>query len=188
MFIHCGAGVSRAATCTLACLCELEGWPLKTSIGYLKVIRPCINPNVTFRRLLEEKYNNLNNSAMTNGGVGIALDVGGSSSSNQNYHVLGEPTSRDGGARTSAGERRNGSGSSISSSSTTCSRPIFLGSNATRPAETFIVRSRNKDTKEDGDNNYANDMKQDGDMIKVDIMGKSKPVAQEEVLAEDDEI
>jgi len=56
VFIHCGAGISRAATCTLACLCELEGMHLKDAMAYLKSVRPCINPNATFRKLLTERY------------------------------------------------------------------------------------------------------------------------------------
>ncbi|CAD7963855.1 unnamed protein product [Amoebophrya sp. A25] len=56
VFIHCGAGISRAATCVLACLCELEGWSLRQSFRYLKNLRPCINPNATFRALLSQRY------------------------------------------------------------------------------------------------------------------------------------
>ncbi|CAD7941973.1 unnamed protein product [Amoebophrya sp. A120] len=56
VFVHCGAGISRAATCTLACLCALENLSLQDAYSWLRAVRPCINPNATFRQLLTSRF------------------------------------------------------------------------------------------------------------------------------------
>lgn len=55
-FVHCGSGISRAATATIACLVEIEKISLADAIFWVKQVRPCINPNRGFRRQLQSRY------------------------------------------------------------------------------------------------------------------------------------
>lgn len=58
-YVHCGAGISRAATCTISCLVEIEGLTLSEAFSWVKTCRPFINPNAGFRKQLEERYGGL---------------------------------------------------------------------------------------------------------------------------------
>lgn len=54
--IHCGAGISRAATATIACLVEIENVSLADAFYWVKSVRPFINPNSSFRDQLKQRY------------------------------------------------------------------------------------------------------------------------------------
>jgi len=54
VFIHCSAGVSRAATFTIAYLMKTEGMPFNEAFDYVKSKRPRICPNEGFMAQLKQ--------------------------------------------------------------------------------------------------------------------------------------
>ncbi len=54
VFVHCNAGVSRAATVVIAYYMRTQGAPLRDAWEHVKSVRPCIRPNDGFRKQLEE--------------------------------------------------------------------------------------------------------------------------------------
>lgn len=55
-YVHCGAGISRAATASIACLCEIEKISLNDAMFWVKSVRPFVNPNAGFRKQLIRRY------------------------------------------------------------------------------------------------------------------------------------
>ena len=54
MFVHCNAGVSRAATVVIAYYMKTQQADFITAYEHVKTIRPCIRPNDGFGQQLKE--------------------------------------------------------------------------------------------------------------------------------------
>ncbi len=59
VYVHCMAGISRAATAVLVHLMRSERIPLLIAFRQLKAVRPCVHPNDGFWRALENEERRL---------------------------------------------------------------------------------------------------------------------------------
>jgi protein-tyrosine phosphatase len=54
VFVHCKFGISRSATVVLGYLMKRNGWTLSKAYGYLKKLRPAVQPNLGFQLVLRD--------------------------------------------------------------------------------------------------------------------------------------
>ncbi len=54
VFVHCNAGVSRAATVVIAYHMKTQDVDFHTAYQHVKGVRPCIRPNDGFMRQLKQ--------------------------------------------------------------------------------------------------------------------------------------
>jgi len=54
VFVHCKWGISRSATVVLGYLMKHNGWTLSKAYGYLKKLRPAVQPNLGFQLVLRD--------------------------------------------------------------------------------------------------------------------------------------
>jgi len=55
VLVHCAAGVSRSPSVVLDYLMARDGTPFEAALADLQRVRPCVQPNALFRRVLKER-------------------------------------------------------------------------------------------------------------------------------------